>query len=131
MYRLTIQQILLIHSMLVDEYGGSHGIRDNSLLLSAEQLPQQKAFGKELYPTAFQKAAVYARNIITSHPFLDVNKRTGITSAIVFLERNGFLFTAAEGELEDYAVYIANAKPSLEEIAAWLKKRAKRSRKKS
>lgn len=125
---LTTEQILLMHSMLVDEYGGSHGIRDKVLLLSTEQLPQQQAFGKELYPTIFLKAAVYARNIISSHPFVDGNKRTGITCAVVCLERNGFVFNTATGELEDYAVFIANKKPSLKEIAAWLKERVKRKR---
>ena len=120
---LTAEQILLIHSMLIDEYGGSHGIRIKELLLSTIDLPQQAAFGKELYPTPFLKAAVYARNIIASHPFIDGNKRTGITSGVVFLENNGLIFTAGPGEIEDYAVYIANKKPSLEDIAAWLKER--------
>ena len=112
--------------MLVDQYGGAHGIRDNNLLLSVEQLPKQTAFGAQLYPTPYLKAAVYARNIITSHPFLDGNKRTGITCATVFLENNGYTFIAKEGELQDYAVEIANTKPSLEEIAKWLKKHSKR-----
>ena len=112
--------------MLIDEYGGSHGIRDKELLLSAEQLPRQAAFGKELYATPFLKAAVYARNIITSHPFFDGNKRTGITCATVFLENNGYVFESREGKLQDYAIVIANDKPSLEDIAAWLKKHSKR-----
>ena len=129
MKNLTAEQILLIHSMLIDEYGGSHGIRERELLLSAEHLPQQRAFGKDLYPGAFLKAAVYARNIISSHPFIDGNKRTGITCASIFLENNGYVLVAREGELEDFAVYIAKTKPALEEIAAWLKKHSKRSRK--
>ena len=112
--------------MLIDEYGGAHGVRDRELLLSVEQLPKQSAFGKDLYPTIFVKAAVYARNIITSHPFFDGNKRTGITCASVFLENNGYEFIAKKGELEDYAVFIATKKPELEEVAAWLKKRSKR-----
>jgi death-on-curing protein len=114
--------------MLIDEYGGSHGVRARELLLSAEQLPQQTAFGEDLYPGVFQKAAVYARNIITSHPFLDGNKRTGMVCATIFLEQNGYVFVAREGELEDFAVHIATAKLPLKEIAAWLKKHSKRSR---
>lgn len=123
---LTAAQLLLIHSMLIDEYGGSHGVRDQNLLASAEELPKQKAFGKELYPTAFLKAAVYAHNIIPSHPFLDGNKRTGIVCATIFLENNGRRFNGRPGELEDYAVEIAKERLSLEEIAAWLKKQSKR-----
>ena len=114
--------------MLVDEYGGSHGVRDQNALLSLERLPAQTAFGKELYPTAFLKAAVYARNIITSHPFLDGNKRTGITAAAIFLENNGYRITIAQGELESYAIHIARMKPELDEIAQRLKRGAKKVR---
>lgn len=124
---LTAEDILLIHSMLIDEYGGTHGVRDNSLLLSTEQLPQQSAFGQELYPSPFLKATVYARNIITSHPFLDGNKRSGITCAAVFLENNGFKATAKKGEFEAYAIQIAKEKPPLEDIAEWLKVHFKKS----
>ncbi len=50
---LTASQILLIHSMLIDEYGGSHGVRERNLIAGLEQLPAQKAFGKELYPRRY------------------------------------------------------------------------------
>jgi len=125
---LTASQILLIHSMLIDEHGGSHGVRERNLIASLEQLPAQKAFGKELYPTIYLKSAVYARNIITSHPFFDGNKRTGITCAAISLENNGYVFDAKEGELEHYAILIAREKPELKEIAAWLKAHSKRKR---
>jgi death on curing protein len=123
---LTAPQILLIHSMLIDEYGGSHGVRERNLIASLEQSPAQKAFGKELYPTIFLKSAVYARNIIMSHPFFDGNKRTGITCAAIFLENNGYIFDAKEGELEHHAIFTAREKPALEEIAAWLRAHSKR-----
>ena len=45
--------------------------------------------GDELYPTLFQKAAVYAHHIIRGHVFLDGNKRTGLSCALRFLEVNG------------------------------------------
>ena len=125
---LTASQILLIHSMLIDEYGGSHGVRERNLLASLEALPAQTAFGKELYPTIFLKSALYARNIIASHPFFDGNKRTGITCAAIFLENNGYIFTAKEGALEQYAILITREKPALESIATWLKTHSKRKR---
>ena len=85
---LKKDHIFLIHSMVVDETGGMHGVRDYNAILSVEKLPKQKMFGKELYHTVFLKAAVYARTIIMNHPFIDGNKRTGMTTAFVFLERN-------------------------------------------
>ena len=83
---LTKEQILIIHSIIIDETGGMHGVRDHNAVLSVEALPRQKLFGKELYPTIFLKATVYTRNIIMNHFFIDGNKRTGMTAASVFLE---------------------------------------------
>ena len=110
---LTAERILQIHSMLIDETGGSHGLRETNAILSTEQMPQQMVFGKELYPDVFLKAAVYARNIIVNHSFVDGNKRTGVTSAFVFLERNGYVSTAKEGEIEKFALKIVTEKFSL------------------
>ena len=91
---LSEAEILLIHSRLIDETGGLHGIRDLHAILSVIEQPRQAVFGKELYPTVFLKAAVYARHIIAHHPFLDGNKRTGITAASVFLSDNGYTIEA-------------------------------------
>jgi death on curing protein len=118
---LTKEQILLIHSMVVDETGGSHGVRDHHTVLSMENAPRQSAFGKDLYPSVFEKAALYARDIIMNHPFIDGNKRTGMTCAIVFLEDNGYRYQGAEGAIENFALKIVREKLSVKEIAKWLK----------
>lgn len=108
--------------MVVDETGGMHGVRNLESLDSAAALPKQVVFKKELYPDVYTKAAVYARTILMNHPFFDGNKRTGISVAIVFLEDNGFVFSAKVGELEKFAVNIVTKKLSIEAIAEWLKK---------
>ncbi|MEE8131675.1 MAG: type II toxin-antitoxin system death-on-curing family toxin [Candidatus Paceibacterota bacterium] len=126
MVYLTEAQILLIHSMVIDETGGAHGVRDYHAILSLVNLPKQKAFGKELYPTIFIKTAVYARNIITAHPFIDGNKRAGITAASVFLENNGYKIIAKEGEIEKFALKIIVKKLNLGTIAKWFKKHSKK-----
>ncbi|HSH31132.1 MAG TPA: type II toxin-antitoxin system death-on-curing family toxin [Candidatus Saccharimonadales bacterium] len=118
---LTASQLLLVHSIIIDETGGGHGVRDNHALLTLEQLPKQTAFGEELYPTVFTKAALYIRNIIMAHPFVDGNKRTGMGAGIIFLENNGYLITAKEGEIESFAVRVVTEKLDLVTITAWLK----------
>jgi death on curing protein len=115
--------------MLIDETGGVHGIRERHVVLSAEKMPQQTAFGRELYPTIFLKAAVYARNIIMNHPFIDGNKRTGMVSAFVFLERNGYISAAKDGEIEKFALMIVKERLSLESIADWFKRYSKKLKK--
>jgi death-on-curing protein len=123
---LSIEQILLIHSLAIDETGGVHGVRDLHAILSLEELPRQKVFGKELYPTIFEKAALYTRNIIMNHPFIDGNKRTGMTAAAVFLENNSYEFVAKEGEIENFALKIVKEKLDVKAIASWLKRHSKK-----
>lgn len=123
---LSLSQIALIHSMIVDETSGMHGIRDRHLLSSIELSPQQSVFGKELYPTIFLKAAIYTHNIIKYHPFLDGNKRTAMTAAVVFLENNNYLFGVDKGKVEKFALKIINEKLSIEKIASWFEKHSKK-----
>ena len=126
MQYLTAKQILLIHSMIIHETGGLHGVRDRNAILALEDLPGQRVFEKELYPTMFLKAAVYARGIITAHPFFDGNKRTGMTAASVFLESNGYKVLARKGEVEKLALEIIEKKFDLEHIADWFKKNSRK-----
>jgi len=125
MIYLDEEEILFIHNRMIESYGGSHGSRDLQRIKSVVQAPKQEVFGEEQYKTVFEKAAVYARNIISDHPFVDGNKRTGITAALIFIEKNGYKVTAKLGEIEDFAVYVATKKPSIEEIAKWLKTHSK------
>ena len=54
---LTSEQILFIHSRLIDSTGGTHGIRDIGLLQSAAGRPEATFGGEDLYPDIFHKAA--------------------------------------------------------------------------
>jgi len=123
---LEAEEILLIHHKLIERYGGSHGIRDIRRIKSVTLAPALEAFGQEQYPNVFEKAAVYSRNIISDHPFLDGNKRTGMAASVMFLKRNGYSFQAKKGELENFAVQIAVDKPSIGEIATWFKTHSKK-----
>lgn len=120
---LSLEEILRLHFQVIEDYGGSHGTRDEGRLASLVLAPKQAVFGTEQYPDIFQKAAVYMRNLIGDHPFVDGNKRTAVTVAGIFLARNGYQLQATPQELEDFAVYTAAKKPGTTEIAAWLKQR--------
>lgn len=122
---LTLEEILLLHFQVIEDYGGSHGVRDDERLKSVVLAPQQEAFGIEQYPDIHEKAAVYMRNIIADHAFTDGNKRTGTTVAAVFLMRNGFSLTATPKGLEDFAVQVAVEHLDVPTIAAWLRAHSK------
>lgn len=54
---LSKEQILMLHSQLIEATGGSDGIRDEGMLESAISNPFQTFGGKELYPSIQAKAA--------------------------------------------------------------------------
>ncbi len=119
---LTEEQVLFIHSRLIDETGGSHGIRDVGLLQSAVSRPKATFGGKDLYPDIFYKAAAFMESLIKNHPFIDGNKRTAITSAGIFLQRNGYILETAQRELEQFTLSVATGKASFEDAVKWLRK---------
>lgn len=124
---LILQDLELIHIQIIDASGGSQGTRDQGRLESALAAMQQEVFGEELYPTIFEKAAVLARGIIADHPFVDGNKRTGILSALLFLNFNGYdTSSLPDKELEDFAVAIAVEHLDIPVIAAWLKSHSRK-----
>lgn len=121
---LNAEEILRLHFQIIEDYGGSHGVRDEGRLKSIIAAPKQHVFGHEQYPTLFDKAAVYLRNISGGHPFIDGNKRTALTVCGLFLGRNNITLTANPKEVESFTVRIATEHLSIEVIAGWLKANA-------
>ncbi len=117
---LTVEQVLFLHARLIEETGGSHGVRDVALLESAVARPRATFEGGDLYPDLFCKAAALMDSLIRNHPFIDGNKRTGIAAAALFLRQNGRHLTATNSELEVFTLYVTESRPEASEIAAWL-----------
>ena len=118
---ISLEEILRIHFQVIEDYDGSHGVRDENRLESVVNAPKQEVFGHEQYKTVLDKAAVYLRNIIGDHPFSDGNKRTAVTVCGIFLARNNSPLIATPNELEDFIVKVATEHLNVEQIASWLK----------
>jgi death-on-curing protein len=116
---LTAAQVLFIHARLLAETGGAPGVRDLGLLEAAIARPRATFDGVDLYPDLFSKAAALIASLIGNHPFVDGNKRVGVTAAAIFLQRNGARLTASNHEVEVFALSIAQAHLTAGEIAAW------------
>ena len=71
---ITLSQVEQIHKILIDKFGGSHGVRDYGTLSSALSRPYSTFDSQELYPTTIQKAAALIESILINHPFVDGNK---------------------------------------------------------
>ena len=83
---LTIEDVLIIAVGHVEDYQ----LLNESQLHYLVGIVDEKFGDTDLFPTIFQKAAVYAHHIITGHIFLDGNKRIGLTCALRFLELNDY-----------------------------------------
>ena len=86
---LTVTQVIEIHAIVLEGFGGMDGIADRGLLESAVAAPQATVFGQSPYADLIEVAAAYLFYICRNHPFRDGNKRAAITAAIVFLRLNG------------------------------------------
>jgi len=122
MKHLSPHQVLFLHARLIEETGGSHGVRDMGLLLSALGRPKATFEGKELHSTIYQKAAALSASMINNHPFVDGNKRTGIGATVLFLSLNGYVLTASNQELLDLTMEIVQKKTAIDTIANWFER---------
>ena len=94
---LEERDALVLHDRLLALHGGAAGVRDDALLQSALARPQQiHAYADA--PDRLDLAAAYTAGIVRNHPFIDGNKRTGFVIGILFLELNGYRFTASEAD---------------------------------
>lgn len=120
MKTLTKEQILLLHSQLVENFGGSSDIRDDALLDSAIKTPFQTYDNKELYPTLLDKAARLCFGLVKNHPFVDGNKRIGTHAMVVFLAINGVDLKYSDDELINLILSVASGTQSDSDILRWL-----------
>lgn len=86
---LDVEDVLEIHTTQLEIYGGAAGLRDRGLLESAVAQPQASFGGEFAHGGPFEMAAAYLFHIVSNHPFVDGNKRTGTLAAVVFLDVNG------------------------------------------
>ena len=119
---LEIDEILELHFWIIEDFGGSHGVRDELGLKSLVAAPRTFVFDEEQYVSVHEKAAVYLRNCIADHIFTDGNKRTAVTITSIFLARNGWRMTASAVKLENFAVRVATDHLDIDAIADWLER---------
>lgn len=117
---VSVEQVLEIHKVMLEKFGGLQGVRDKNLLLSALESPKASFGGYDLYPSIFEKAAAYLFHLTRNHPFNDGNKRTAYFVTVLFLESNNIKSPYKKTDLEDLVVLTAEGKVSKEQLAFFL-----------
>ncbi len=118
---LTFEQVLTLHKIQIETFGGSHGVNDEGLLLSALAQPEA-CFGEDyLHKDLYEMAAAYLFHLVKNHAFNDGNKRIAALTASVFLQVNGHRVIADENLFEKLVMDAAQSRVAKEQIAEFFR----------
>lgn len=118
---LTVEEVLELHARLLEQSGGSEGLRDSGALASAVEQPRMTFGGEDLYPTVAEKAAALGFALAQNHPFVDGNKRAAHAAMEVFLVLNGYEIEAPVDEQERVFLSLAAGEVERDAFADWIK----------
>jgi len=115
---LTVDEVLRLHDMQLELYGGMAGVRDLGLLESAVATPAMAFGGEFLHKDIFEMAAAYLFHLARNHAFADGNKRVALHASYVFLAMNGFRLEMESDALYDLTIAVATGVADKQEVAA-------------
>lgn len=118
---ITADDVIALHSRVIEKSGGLDGLRDRDILDSAISAPLQSFGGKELFPTDLEKIARIGFGLAANHAFLDGNKRIGAMVVQLLLKWNGYALHLQQGELADMFIAIADGSAKEDDLLLWIK----------
>lgn len=118
---LTINEVLEIYIRVMQQAGGTVGIRDLGALESAVAQPRMTFDREDLYPTIVEKASALGFSLIQNHPVVDGNKRTGHAAMETFLILNGHEISATVDEQVRIILLVAGSEVRREIFTEWLR----------
>lgn len=110
-----------LHQRIVQQTGGSLGIRDRGGLESSVLQPLQSFGDQDLYPSLVEKAAAIGYFLIQNHPFVDGNKRVGHAALETVLLLNGHELLATVDEQEAVVLDVARGELHREQFTEWVR----------
>jgi len=122
---LTLGEIVSLHRRLIEQSGGSHGLRDLGALESAVAQPRMTFGGDDLYPTLTANAVALGFSLIKNHPFIDGNKRIGHLGMEMMLVLNGREIHAEIDDSERVILGVAAGEIDRAEFLEWLESRTR------
>ncbi len=117
---LSIDDIILLHTKLIERTGGSHGVRDRGLVESANARALATFDGNDLYKTVDAKIAAITYALINNHGFIDGNKRIGITVMLLLARMNRITLLYSQDELVTLGLGIAESLMDEQGIIKWI-----------
>ena len=112
----AIEEVLMLHSLLLSRYGGEAGIRDLGMLDAVLHRPRSG-----YYKSLSQQAAGLLQSLANNHAFFDGNKRVAFATTAIFLELNGFPLQVTADDAETLLVdEVIEGRTSVQQIAGWI-----------
>lgn len=119
------EDVIRLHSQIIQATGGIDGIRDQGILESAIWAPLQTFGGQELFPTDIEKIARIGYGLASNHAFLDGNKRIGALMTQLLLKWNGYSLKLEVGELADMFISVADKSATEADLLRWIQQHLK------
>ena len=117
---ISLSEVLELHRRIIEESGGSTGLRDLGGLESAIAQPFMTFGGRDLYPNLTEKVAALCFSLVQNHPFIDGNKRVGHAAMEVMLILNGYEIYAPIDDQEQVILGLASGDVSRDKLVEWL-----------
>ena len=111
-----LEEVLMLHSLLLTRYGGEPGVRDLGMLDAALHRPRSG-----YYESLSEQAAALLQSLANNHAFVDGNKRVAFATTAIFLQMNGFPLRASADDAEAFLVEkVIEARAPVRQLAAWI-----------
>ncbi|HGA1150855.1 TPA: type II toxin-antitoxin system death-on-curing family toxin [Streptococcus suis] len=118
---LTVEQVIELHTRLIQATGGLDGVRDVGLIEFSLSSAFSTYFGVEKYPSIEEKAARLCYSLVNNHAFLDGNKRIGVFVMIIFLELNGIVLNQTDDEIVKLGLGVASSELDYDAILEYIR----------
>ena len=117
---VNVEDVVMIHSRIIEATGGLDGIRDKDGLAAAIAAPLQSFGGEDLFPTVIEKIARLGYGLAANHAFIDGNKRIGAMMMQLLLKWNGYRLNLQADELADMFISIADGEADERDLFKWI-----------
>ncbi len=115
----TIEEVVAMHVVLIDEFGGTAGIRDEGALAAAVMRPQLG-----YYASLTEEAAALMEGLAVNHPFVEGTKQVAFFVTDVFLRGNGHFIDCDDQEAHEFFMHLFETNTfRFAELVGWLEER--------
>lgn len=114
---LSVDEVLAIHTRLLETFGGPPGVRDPGLLESALFRPRTG-----YYRDIAEMACALFESLLMNHPFIDGNKRVAFFATDVFLRLNGWKLHVDPQEAHTFLIALLEERRcDFEHLLPWIR----------